>query len=98
KVKAHPTVRVSAVVSGLGPGGTFSLDDLWLNWTDRMVRPPQVRGIELGESQLYRGSGTSIQVNVFDEYDLTSELTVVLEHRLNGTTDMWSSSMMGPLE
>jgi hypothetical protein len=94
KVKAHGTVRIAAIMSGLDKGPTFGLDDLWLNWTDRARAPPGVVGIEVETPSLYRTDSMNIRVDVWDEYDLTSELRVTVEHRTEGSSDIWASTMI----
>jgi uncharacterized membrane protein len=85
KVREHPTIRAMGVLAGLESRETFSLDDLWLNWTKRVQAPPQVLDLGLSESSIYRTQSVDMWVNASDEYDLPGELTVVVQHRLNGT-------------
>jgi hypothetical protein len=98
KVKAHPSIRVGVVLSGLETGGAFGLDDLWLNWTDRVERIPEVTGMEVESASVYRAEETVLWIDVKDEYDLTRELQVVVQHRLNGTTGSWETYLLGSME
>jgi hypothetical protein len=95
RVKEHTSILVRASVQGLDTGGSFELDDLWLNWTERVERAPEVLSMDVEISTLYRTEGTTIWINVTDEYDLISELSVVVEHRLNGSNDNWATYMVG---
>jgi hypothetical protein len=93
KVKDHPAIRVLVTVEGLD-AGNFDIDDLWLNWTERIKRPPQLHGVELDSTSIYRNEETVLWVNVSDEYDLVRELQVSIQHRLNGTTGAWDTFML----
>jgi len=86
KFKEHQSVRVVATVSGLDEPGEFTLDDLWLNWTPRVKRPPEVLDVTVQPASIPRLTQGVITINVTDEYDPTRELGVTVEHRLNGTT------------
>ena len=92
KFKEHPSVRVVVTVSGLDKAGAFILDDLSLNWTKRVKQPPQVLGIEVRPQSLLRLNTGTITLNVTDEYDLTKDLRVSVETRLNGTT-LWTAML-----
>jgi uncharacterized membrane protein len=98
KVKAHPSIRIVTILSGLETGGTFDLDDLWLNWTKRVKRPPEVLDIGVSSPSVYRTNSVDLWVNVSDEYDLVSELVLTLEHRLNGTSGSWEWFLMGSMK
>jgi hypothetical protein len=96
RVKEHPRIRVMAVVLGLESGQAFSLDDLWLNWTERILVPPEVLDLTLGEPSVYRTRSVDLWVNTTDDYDLPGELNVLVEHRLNGT-GTWDSALIDSL-
>jgi hypothetical protein len=97
-LKDHPSIRVAAIVTGLETGSTFELDDLWLNWTERIKRPPLLHGLELDSPSIYRNEETVLWVNVSDEYDRVQDLQVTVRHRLNGTQDLWDTYLLGNLE
>jgi hypothetical protein len=95
RVKEHPRIRVVMIVEGLDRPGQFVLDDLWLNWSVRVRRPPQVLDVSLSESKVLRTTSLTMWLNATDEYSLPNELRVVVEHRLNGTTG-WAGFLVGP--
>ncbi len=97
RIREHHAVQIKIVVQGLDPGAGFAIDDLWLNWTDRNRTPPEVLGLELLETEVLRTRPIDALINVTDEYDFLDELTVVLEHRKSGTSDMWASYMVSDL-
>jgi hypothetical protein len=97
KIKEHPSIRIVAILSGLETGGTLDLDNLWLNWTKRIKRPPEVLDIGVTTPSVYRTNSVDLWVNVSDEYDLVSELVLTLEHRLNGTSGSWERFLVGSL-
>ncbi|MCK4969336.1 MAG: VCBS repeat-containing protein, partial [Thermoplasmata archaeon] len=97
KVKAHPSIRVLLTLSGL-EGGSFGIDDLWLNWTERIERPPEVLDFEVSAVQVYRNEVVHLWINVNDEYDLLEDLVVTVQHRLNGTQDSWDTHLVRALE
>jgi len=86
KFKEHQSVRVVITASGLDEPGEFALDDLWLNWTPRAKRPPEIYGVEVQPISLLRLFQGTVIINVTDEYDPTRELGLTVEHRLNGTS------------
>jgi uncharacterized membrane protein len=94
-VKEHPSIRVVVVVSGLDMAGAFNLDDLWLNWTARVYRPPVIVDLGLSSTSLLRMNGGSLWLNVTDDYDPAGILRVTMDHRINGTADPWTTSMLG---
>jgi hypothetical protein len=97
KLREHPSIRVIAIIKGLDSGGTFEMDDLWLNWTERIERAPEVLGLDMDGTTLYRTEETTLWINVSDEYDLTRELQVTVRHRLNGTSGSWETYLLGSL-
>jgi hypothetical protein len=84
------------VAEGLDQPGEFEVDDLWLNWTKRIRRPPKVLDLQLSSPTVYRVRTVTIWLNVTDEYDPPNDLIVIVKHRLNGTT-AWDTYMMRPL-
>ncbi|MCK5415525.1 MAG: hypothetical protein KAJ35_09100, partial [Thermoplasmata archaeon] len=76
--------------------GTFELDDLYLNWTKRVKAAPRVVDIALSASREFRTGSVTMRVNVTDEYDPPDDMTLVIEHRLEGHP--WYQSLLGPLE
>jgi hypothetical protein len=96
-VKEHPSIRVVVIAEGLDQPGEFEVDDLWLNWTKRVKRPPEVLDLSLSTSVVYRMRTVTLWFNATDEYDPPRDLLVLLEHRLNGTTT-WKSNLLRPLK
>ena len=96
KVRDHPSVVVVVIVDGLDLPGEFSLDDLWMNWTHRVRRPPEVLNFAMSNQALPRTQTATIWVNVTDEFDLPKDLVVEVEHTLNGS-DAWSSYLIRPI-
>jgi hypothetical protein len=94
--KAHNSIRVVVSVEGLDGPGTFGLDDLYVNWTERVRAPPEVVDIGLSSSSVLRTGKVTMWVNVTDEYDPPEELTLKVEHRLEGDP-YWSHEMVGAL-
>ncbi len=92
RFREHNSVMVVVTVSGLDRAGPFSLDELHLNWTARVKLVPRVLGIDVSPGVLPRLTTGAVALNVTDEYDLTKDLLVTLEHRLNGTAT-WSATM-----
>jgi hypothetical protein len=95
-MKENPSIRIVADLDGLDQG-SMTLDDLWVNWTPRVERPPMVRGIELTEASIHRLSTVYAWLNVSDEYDPPKDLGVQLEHRLEGET-RWVDWMVANIE
>jgi uncharacterized membrane protein len=93
-VKEHPSIRAVVTVSGLDRPGAFTLDDLWLNWTKRVMRSPVVEDLGLSSTSIYRMRSGTIWINVTDEYDPINQLNVVLEHRLTGATGAWTTYLI----
>ena len=69
RVKDYPSIRVVAILEGLEKGGSFDLDDLWLNWTKRIRLPPRVLDVGVSTISVLRGAEMDLWVNVTDEYD-----------------------------
>jgi predicted transcriptional regulator len=82
--RSHPSVRIVAEVNDLDAGGTFQLDDLYLNWTPRVKGPPRVVDLALSATSAYRTEKITLWVNVTDEYNLPDELTLMVEHQQEG--------------
>ncbi|MCK5253635.1 MAG: VCBS repeat-containing protein, partial [Thermoplasmata archaeon] len=95
-VRKHPVVRLMVVLSGLESRETITMDDLWLNWTQRVRSPPEVLDMGLSNSTVLRLQGVEMWVNATDGYDLPGDLTIYIHHRLNGT-DEWDDHMVGRL-
>ncbi|NIP34208.1 MAG: hypothetical protein GWN18_04730, partial [Thermoplasmata archaeon] len=85
KVKEHPAVQVMLVASGLEAAGQFTVDQLWFNWTKRVWQPPTIVDMGLSETSIYRTQSVDIWLEVTDDYDLSDELGLIVEHRVNGT-------------
>jgi len=95
-IKAHESIRVVAILDGLGNAQPFALDDLWINWTQRMELPPVVHGLDISEPSVLRLRSVELSVDVTDDYDLTEELTVLVQHRINGS-DTWDNFLVDSL-
>jgi hypothetical protein len=93
-VREHPSVRAMFVLDGLESGGTFSLDDLWLNWTERVRSPPWVNDMGFSDTSVLRLDSLECWVNVSDGYDLPGDLSIDIQHRLNGTSG-WDTFLVG---
>jgi uncharacterized membrane protein len=96
-VRKHPVVRVMIVLDGLETRETVRMDDLWFNWTKRVWQPPQVLDLGLSRASILRLQSADLWLNVTDDYDLPGELTVQVQHRINGT-DEWDTYLVGPLQ
>jgi hypothetical protein len=95
-VREHPAVRVMVVLDGMDSGQTFSLDDLWFNWTKRVWEPPTVLDLGVSAAAVLRQGSVDLWLNVSDDYDLTGELIVEVQHRVNGS-DVWDTYLLGVL-
>jgi uncharacterized membrane protein len=83
---------------GLDGTGEFKLDNLWINWTQRVKLPPQIHGIEPLEDQVYRMGQVELVLNLSDEYDSVEELrSVSVHHSPNGTIDWRPISSSSPV-
>ncbi len=96
RLREHPSVRVVVTVEGLSDPGAFALDDLWMNWTKRVLEAPEVLDLGLSDTTVYRTETVELWVNATDEYDLPGELTVRAEHQLVGESE-WKSHMLAPM-
>ena len=85
------------VFSGMDTPGDLQVDDLWLNWTTRVKRPPAVLDVVAEDTSVLRGDSLDLRVNVSDEYDLAEELVVTIQHRVNGT-GTWDSLLISELK
>jgi hypothetical protein len=95
-IRDHPSIRVMIVAEGLtGPGG-MRLDDLYLNWTERSLVPPLVHGLGIDATTVYRTQSVELWVNTTDEYYPFDELSVKIEHRLDGSTS-WGTFLLEPM-
>jgi hypothetical protein len=92
--KQHPSIRILITVEGLGGQGGFVVDDLWINWTKRVPRPPEVLEAYLTNTTCYRTNTVQVWVDTSDEFDLPMDLKVLVQHQLVGETE-WSTSMRG---
>jgi uncharacterized membrane protein len=97
RVKEHRAVRVMLVASGLEAAGQFTVDQLWFNWTKRVPVPPTVLDMGLSVNSTYRTQEVDMWLDVTDDYDLPDELTLQVEHRVNGT-DTWDDYLVGIFE
>ncbi len=96
KVKEHPAIQVMLVASGLEAAGQFTVDLLWFNWTKRVWQPPTIVDMGLSEASIYRTQSVDIWLEVTDDYDLSDELGLMVEHRVNGT-DVWDDYLLGTI-
>jgi hypothetical protein len=94
-VKVHSSIRVVVIAEGLDQPGAFEVDNLWLNWTKRVHRPPQILDLQLSTSTVYRSNSVTLWINATDEYDPPKDLRVIVEYRLNGTIQ-WITKLMNP--
>lgn len=92
----HPSIRVNINVTGLDGRTDFALDDLWLNWTERVMMAPIVVDLDLVNNTVLRTETISLWVNASDEYDYPEDLVVLIEHQLEGDT-LWKTTMLGSL-
>jgi len=92
----HPSIRVLIVIEGLDSALPFTLDDLWLNWTVRVMKVPVVVDMDLVNNTVLRTETIKLWVNVTDEYDRPEDLVVLIEHQLEGDT-LWKTTMLGSL-
>ena len=93
RVREHNAIQIMITSTGLGQGGGFILDDLWLNWSPRARAPPKVVDMQVSDTSVLRTRTLDMSVNVSDEYDFMSELTIRIEHRLTNTTSPWTRYM-----
>ena len=89
----HPSVRVMVTATGLDGTGDLWLDNLWLNWSKRVHRAPQVLDVEASETSVYRTTQATITIHVEDEYTPVDMLSIRLSYRLVGTEE-WQTSML----
>jgi hypothetical protein len=89
----HPSIRVEVEVLDLVRNPGFDLDDLWLNWTERVPKAPLVVDISISDTTVYRDDSVMLTVTVYDEFDLPKDLTLVVEHQLEGQTD-WRTFLL----
>ncbi len=94
--REHPSIRVLINVWNLSHLTGFALDDLWLNWTKRIMEAPVVVDLGLEETTVLRTETIRLWINATDEYDAPDGLTVLVEHQLDGETT-WKTSMLGSL-
>ena len=90
----HTAVRVMVTATGLDGDGDLWLDDLWLNWTSRVHLAPVVAAIAASEASLLRTQGTTLSIDVNDEFTSKEALILTIEHKLEGTEE-WTSEMLG---
>jgi fibronectin type 3 domain-containing protein len=94
-LKEHQSIQINVTAEGLDEAGEFALDDLWINWTERILRAPEVLDLQLSDISVYRTKSVELRVNVTDEYDDLEHLTVKVEHQLAGETE-WMDYLIGP--
>jgi predicted transcriptional regulator len=90
-------IRMVTELEGMDGSDTFELDDLYLNWTRRAKEPPRIVDIALSAIQQLRTNTVTMWVNVTDEYDPPKDVTLTIEHRLEGHLD-WYQDLMGPIK
>ena len=93
----HPSVRVLVSLEGLSGTSTFSVSDLFLNWTKRVLAAPVIHDTGLTGTTCYRASSIELWVNVTDEHDPVHLLTVGVEHQLAGETTWRSYLLSSPV-
>ena len=94
--REHPSIRILIAMGGLDRPDPFSLDDLWINWTERIMEAPFVVDMDLSNTSVLRTETISLWVNASDDYDYPEDLVVLIEHQLDGDT-MWKTTMLGTL-
>jgi titin len=95
--KLHPSIRIRITADGLDGGGGFSLDDLWVNWTKRVPRPPEVLDASLTNTTCLRTDSVQVWVDAVDEYDTPDSLKVTVEHKHVDET-IWGTYLLGDVE
>jgi hypothetical protein len=95
--KDHNSIRVVVSVEGMEASDAFQMDDLYVNWTERVRAPPSVVDIHLSASSVLRTGKVAMLVNVTDEYDPPEDLTLMVEHRLEGDP-YWYTDLVDTLE
>ena len=95
-IREHPSVRVMMTASGLDSAGALTVDNLWLNWSKRVHLAPVVVGLTVDETSIYRTTSTDLTIEVFDEYTSLDQLTIIVQHRLQGT-EQWTKELLGTL-
>ena len=95
-VREHRSVRVVVSAGGLDHPGDLTIDNLTLNWTERVIRPPRVLDVALSVASVLRLGQVTMWVSVEDEYDPPDDLYVTVEHKVNGS-DEWSTEFIGAL-
>jgi hypothetical protein len=93
KLKEHPSLRIMLIAEGLKSTGRVIVDDIVVNWTDRVLEPPELISIDFSSREVYRTQNLTISLKIRDEYDPAKDLTAALNHRLNGTGE-WSWEMV----
>jgi hypothetical protein len=94
RVKEHPAVRLMITFEDTASVDAFRVDDIWLNWSRRVRSAPEVTGLTVDPAIVHRTEGCEVSIQVMDEYDLPEELTVQVEHSLNGS-DVWTRDYLG---
>jgi len=92
----HKSIRVVVIGQGLDRPGAFDVDQIWLNWTKRVKAPPEVVSLQIDNPTLYRTLTGIVSVEVMDEYNLLSDLSITVQHRQNGTPD-WDNTLFRTL-
>jgi len=92
----HKSIRAVIIGEGLDKPGAFEVDDIWLNWTKRVKAPPEVISLQMDNPTLFRTNTGIVTVEVQDEYNLLSDLSVMVQYRMNGTVD-WDNSLFRSL-
>jgi len=98
RFREHPSVRVMFTAEGLEGPAALRLDDLWLNWTDRVERPPVIADMGVSAPSVPRTGTVDLWLNITDEYDPLADLTITIQHRPSGTEDAWETHMLGSRE
>jgi len=90
----HPSIRVMVVVMDMRTNPGSTLDDLRLNWVDRIPLAPRVIDVSISNTTVYRADTVILTVNASDDFDHPLDLALTVEHRLEGETD-WRTYLVG---
>ena len=93
---AHPSIRVMVVVKGLRAFPGFNLDDLRLDWVERIPSAPQVIEVTISNTTVYRADTVLLTVNASDDFDDPLDLVLTVEHQLAGESE-WRTYLVGSM-
>ena len=92
--REHPSIRLLVSARHDPALESFTVDDLIINWTERMPVAPQVVSASISDTSVHRGGTVHMTVNATDEFDPPGDLEVTVEHRLEGE-DAWKTYLLG---